>query len=188
MNYLKIMICIMLVEAGIITTKYTKKRMYVFIIFGIYGFAVLWITLLSRFPETKNTPSFSVLTAFKNAIVVDGGIDEFIKTIYSQGIERAISLIHFRLYHIEGVILNILLFIPLGYIAPTVQKIYRRRFNMFSLAITCSGVIELLQSVWYLGIGEIDDVINNTIGALIGFELYRLFISDECNKYRMKIN
>ena len=63
--------------------------------------------------------------------------------------------------------LNILLFIPLGLLLGRKQAI--------AIGLMLSAGIELTQYVFRLGVCELDDVLNNTIGAAIGALLYKKF-------------
>ena len=182
MDNIKILVCILFIEIGLVITKLIRKKIYICIIWGVYVYIVLWLTILSRFPRTQNTISFNVLTAFKNAIVIEGGTEKFINTFFSQGMISAIKLIHIRLYHIEGVVLNVLLFVPLGYTVPALQYKYCNGISILLIAAIFSSAIELTQIIWHLGVGEIDDVINNSIGALAGLGLYKLCIRVDDNE------
>lgn len=78
-------------------------------------------------------------------------------------------------YYLE----NFLLFIPFGLFFPE-QKNWK--WVVISASIT-SVVIELTQYVFILGECELDDVISNTIGALIGFLLF-VFAEKIYRKFR----
>ena len=62
---------------------------------------------------------------------------------------------------------NILLFIPLGFLIGRKQAI--------AIGLLLSAGIELTQFVFRLGYCELDDVLNNMIGAAIGALLYKKF-------------
>ena len=73
------------------------------------------------------------------------------------------------------IVLNILLFVPFGMIVPVLfQKL--RRIWVVPLGLLCSFCIEGIQYLTALGMADVDDLINNTIGALLGFLIYLLFI------------
>lgn len=71
------------------------------------------------------------------------------------------------------IINNVLLFIPLGSI---LSKILSQKRAML-LVICLSILIELLQLITGTGLCEIDDLINNTIGGLIGFIISRVLLT-----------
>ena len=61
---------------------------------------------------------------------------------------------------------NILLFIPLGFLIGRKQAI--------AIGLLLSAGIELTQFVFRLGYCELDDVLNNTIGTVVGFGIWNL--------------
>lgn len=79
-------------------------------------------------------------------------------------------------FYFWQIVLNILLFIPFGFILSCNLYMYRRAQHLF-LQILLSGLfvsvsVELLQYLTSRGFTEIDDVINNTAGAMIGWLAY----------------
>ena len=66
--------------------------------------------------------------------------------------------------------LNILLFIPFG------SLLGRKGWKAVLFGFLLSAFIECAQYLFLLGYCEADDVLNNTIGTVIGFYLYRLFL------------
>ena len=48
---------------------------------------------------------------------------------------------------------------------------------MILLGLAFSLTIELLQLITRLGYADVDDLINNTLGAAIGFLSYKLFLN-----------
>ncbi len=84
-------------------------------------------------------------------------------------------------FHIEHlstarqILLNILAYVPPGMILPAL--LYRLRHPYWAAAGLCvllSLLTEALQWLTRLGYCETDDLINNTLGALLGILLYRL--------------
>lgn len=73
------------------------------------------------------------------------------------------------------IILNLLLFVPIGFLFPIAIK--SKKWNYKNITITgfcCSLIIEFLQM--FAGrMSEIDDIILNTTGTIVGYSLYKLF-------------
>ena len=69
------------------------------------------------------------------------------------------------------IVLNILLFIPLGSLLRSITDSWKTIVCGFLLAV----LIELTQYWFRLGSCELDDVLNNTIGAAIGALLFKKF-------------
>lgn len=70
---------------------------------------------------------------------------------------------------------NLLLFVPLGFLGAAGWSGLRRTGRMWLVGAAISGLIELSQLFLGLGsLGTIDDVIFNSLGALVGLGLYRV--------------
>lgn len=78
------------------------------------------------------------------------------------------------------IVLNILLFVPFGYLLPVLWKKADRWWKTVLLGFAASLAVELLQLVTRLGIFDVDDLINNTIGAGVGYLLYWILIKEKC--------
>lgn len=86
-----------------------------------------------------------------------------------------INLIPFR-WITEGVrpyIENILLFIPLGFMLPCIWKKYEVLWKTALSGITFSFIIELSQ-LFNRRVTDIDDLLMNTLGVLIGWVIFKL--------------
>ena len=120
----------------------SKKKDYIFcILFGAYIAAVLWITLFSRIGDGYR----GFLLPFHSYIRI------------AKGSSRAF---------VENVE-NVLLFIPLGVAVGAVKKWNWKKTAIAGFCV--SLCIELLQAIFAFGIFECDDLINNTLGSVIGF-------------------
>ena len=64
---------------------------------------------------------------------------------------------------------NILLFVPVGFLLGL-----KTGWKSIPLAAGMSAAIELIQLATRRGLFEFDDIIHNTLGAVIGFGLWRL--------------
>lgn len=85
---------------------------------------------------------------------------------------------------IAEAILNVLLFVPLGFLAGA--AIRRKRFlKTVGLCCGISVTIEILQLVLKKGVCNIDDVINNSAGCIVGCGLF-LIIKLLCGYYRIR--
>lgn len=82
---------------------------------------------------------------------------------------------------------NILLFIPYGYLLPMVWEKSRNWWKCLLLGFGTSLLIETLQLVSGRGVFQTDDIITNTMGALLGYILFwlintvvKVFKKDNC--------
>ena len=79
-----------------------------------------------------------------------------------------------NLLHLHGgfrldLILNIFLFIPLGFLAPFISKRYQYVKNTLLLGGGLSLAIEIAQLFTLYRATDIDDLITNMLGALVGY-------------------
>lgn len=137
-----------------------KNKKLIKILFYIY------IAFLIFFVVLKFDGSFERIISLHNSIIENE----------KDGI-RNINLIPFRSispylrnitepYAFKNIIANILVFIPLGFFVSN-----KNSKNVFKALIICLGVIlsiECIQLILKIGFFDIDDIILNFIGALIG--------------------
>jgi len=74
---------------------------------------------------------------------------------------------------------NVAAFMPLGVILPILNTKNARFFRILVIAMFFSGLIELLQLVYHVGIFDVDDIFLNTCGAVLGYFVYLLFRRSE---------
>ena len=84
---------------------------------------------------------------------------------------------------IENLIGNIIGFVPFGYILPLIYKNKRKFWLITLLTAEFSLFIELTQLMLRVGSCDIDNIILNTCGGMLGYGLF--FIS---NRIRRKID
>lgn len=75
------------------------------------------------------------------------------------------------------IIFNILLFIPFGFIAPLVSKNFKKFWVILITGMVFSLCIELIQLKFNVGVFDIDDIFNNTLGTLIGYFTIKTIIA-----------
>jgi len=74
---------------------------------------------------------------------------------------------------VRNIILNILLFVPFGFLLPHYSDKFKKAYTTIFIGFCVSVSIELLQYITKIGILELDDILNNTIGVWIGYGLYK---------------
>ena len=74
-----------------------------------------------------------------------------------------------RLRYLEGAGLNILLFVPFGYLLPLLWKRAERWWKVVLCGFVLSLLIELTQLMTHLGMFDLDDLMNNSLGAFLGW-------------------
>lgn len=129
----------------------SKKKGYIFsVLFGLYIGAVLWITLFSRIGS--HTRSF--LWPLHSYVQIIKGDGQFL---------------------IEN-IANVCLFIPFGILLPCFKRNSVKRVVL--IGFCCLFFIEMLQSIFALGIFECDDLTHNTLGTIIGIYIFKKYFGE----------
>ena len=87
------------------------------------------------------------------------------------------NFIPFRYMFSDGTtsILNVLLFIPLGFFLPFLWKKFSSFWYTVLFGFCASALIEILQ-IFTLRATDINDLITNTFGTVLGYLLARLFL------------
>lgn len=88
----------------------------------------------------------------------------------------------FSIRNWQLVIFNILVFLPVGFLLPLTLNIMRKGYRTVILGILFSAGIEFGQYYTKLGLCELDDLINNSLGIILGYCLFRVlytFVDDK---------
>ena len=133
-----------------------SKKLYFWI--GIYLLCILFITIFSRTPSLVRTVRPIPLWSY---------ID-WVKGNWSRGLSIG---------------LNIVLFIPLGYL---LTPLWKSRWISILVCFAITLAIEITQYIAYLGYFDVDDIISNLIGSLIGVLCYKQF-GDKLNTWQVSL-
>ena len=126
--------------------------------------AVFFVTILSRSPGVMTGTRLVPLWSYEKAV---------------SGIRKGSAK------YLRQIVLNILLFVPLGMLLPfTLRKPRPIHYALVFLAGTLlSLLVETLQYRLRLGVFDVDDLIDNSFGFLIG-----LAVTAACRKRIMKVH
>ena len=72
----------------------------------------------------------------------------------------------------KQIALNILLFVPLGVLLPVKDERFKKLWKTALAGLLFSSFIEITQYITGRGFTETDDVINNTLGAVVGYLIF----------------
>ena len=151
------------------------RQSLLYIFFGAYLTAVAYIVFFSRSATRDYQVHIALFSDLKNAIHIDFGFLGFIRMIITDGFRAALP--HFQIEKAEDitqVYMNIMLFIPMGYLLPYIFDWFRAKVR-YRPALACfvtAFLIENLQLIFRRGFYDIDDLVSNTIGGIIGQFLY----------------
>lgn len=126
----------------------TKPQLLLGLLLFLWLAGVLGVTLL--LPRVGGPPNFTPFRAWWNAWIRDSSM------LWS------------------SLILNILLFLPLGVLLPLCFRRVRRGLPTVGTGFLLSLVIELLQYVTHRGFLDVDDLMLNTLGTFLGWCLFAL--------------
>lgn len=132
---------------AIADNKRNLKKIVV-VLFAIYIFAVLWLTLIDR--ESGNRRA-NLVPFWELANVI-------------KGVERS--------FYIGQIFGNLVMLMPLGFMLPIIRKVSLKQMLLISFCF--SAGIELTQFITGRGLMEFDDVFNNTVGAVLGYKVYNV--------------
>ena len=76
---------------------------------------------------------------------------------------------------LRNLILNIMLFIPLGFLLPMYSDKLKKMYIVVPIGLLATLTIEFTQHFNKYGTFEIDDALNNTIGTLLGYCIFMIF-------------
>lgn len=120
-----------------------------------------------------------------------GSIGEALELSFSEHIEQYTNFIPFRSINRYGATMisgngavqiavinligNIVVFIPMGFLLPTYFKNAKIFWKTVFIAILTIICVELIQFFSCTGTFDVDDIILNVIGVIIGFGFWKLY-------------
>lgn len=132
------------------TKKISKWQALWLIAFVVYGMVLLGATFLSRGGFYTGSEIVPFFASYKEA--------------WYQG----------RMGNVRNLIVNILLFVPFGFMLPLGIKRFRVFWKTGLVGLITTVLIEGLQLVTKRGIFECDDILNNLLGTMIGYGFFAL--------------
>lgn len=163
--------------------KWLKLRKgLIYTVFVIYLAAFLILTFFS----TRETEEVFLV---KNRLFEDlrwmFDMDKFMRLLIFDGIKEAFDYAKqqkeqiniFQLFSLAEMYLNIMLFVPMGYMLPYAFKWFRNDLKIRPV-LACfifSFVVENLQLLTQRGLYDVNDIFNNTVGGILGVLLFAFF-------------
>lgn len=152
--FLMLFSCVVLFSGLYLLIKNRKSvRWGMVVLFVLYIIAIGYITIFSRDGSSNDT---SILLSF----------DSIKQALDTRSLEP-----------VNHLFLNMVMFIPVGVLLPA---IYPSRLNSIGIVamagLMCSTLIESVQLFLRIGQCDIEDLVGNTLGAVIGLLLYRLYL------------
>lgn len=78
---------------------------------------------------------------------------------------------------------NVMAFVPFGFVLPVITR-YRKFYQVFFLSMEFSLIVEIIQLVSKVGSFDVDDILLNTLGGVLGYVAYQIvyhvFVRSKC--------
>lgn len=149
------------------TKRKNPRKPFIRFLFVVYGALMLWL-LFGRSSGWGSDRGYAELLAENFNLTPFQTIRDYWKVIYHRTNDT--YLVHCSI----NLVGNVVMFIPIGWLLPSIFKTQR---NFLVFLLTCGMLvlsIELIQWLTLLGRFDIDDIILNMIGLLLGFVGYGL--------------
>ncbi|MCR5089565.1 MAG: VanZ family protein [Oscillospiraceae bacterium] len=151
----------------------------------VYITGYLYFTFLTREAQPDSIISLVLFRKLRSAVTVEMGVPVFLRELFSGGGFNGIT-VEWKRFGTEPM-LNMLLFIPMGYFLRELFHFFRDHvWRTVAAGFTISLLTETMQLVTHRGWYDVDDLINNTIGALIGAAVWKLFVSRKTEIWSQK--
>ena len=137
-------------------------------LFVVYAALLLWLLFDRSFDWTEG---LSYRQQLKNNISLIPFLT--IKTYWNVVCRQEYNALFFHcVINLAG---NVVLFIPIGYFLPLLWIKMRRFFPFLFTCILSVCLVEILQVLTLLGSMDIDDLILNLFGMIVGYLIFMIF-------------
>jgi glycopeptide antibiotics resistance protein len=137
-----------------------KKRILLWLFFIAYLLVLFYVVFFAEQLGRSNTGRYRSCN-----LVLFGEIRRFLKYRHILGTKIVFM-------NLAG---NILVFLPFGFMLPVLCRFFHRLFGVLLAGFCLSFVIETLQLYFYVGSFDVDDLLLNTLGSIIGYACLRIF-------------
>lgn len=140
----------------------------------VYLLIYFWLTFLSRSVMDGYAVHVAPLEDLKNAFETEHGFSDVIRRLFSEGFAVFANIRLVRPEDIAQFYMNMMVFVPLGYLLPYTFRWFRERVRTRPVGVCflISFFTENMQLMSQRGLYDLDDMISNTLGGFIGQMLY----------------
>ena len=145
---------------------------------------LIYIFVFDRERAKRRWGWMALLTLYLNAMYIVVGVPGVQYIVW----DPTINLIPFQDFspsNILGMVLNAIMFAPLGFLLPLFFERYRHWGRTLAAGFLTSLTVELIQLFTFRAT-DVDDLIMNTLGALVGFLIGKLIFRHRTAVYRGK--
>ena len=135
--------------------KFNKLQCGAAILLSLYIVVLLYFTVVGRYSHEEYEYKINFFTSYRWFFQYNG--------------EQVL----------RQLLINFVMLMPVGFLLPIVIKAKHKYLITMALSLLLTVFIETMQLITKCGSFEIDDIINNFIGAVIGMLIYAL-----CSKFK----
>lgn len=137
------------------------KRKLVWLLFALYSLLMLWLLFGQRMGAGGgigiNLQPFDTIRRF----------------LWVLENSNSTGALRHAVVNLAG---NVVMFVPLGFFLPAAFRCFRRFWSCGMVALGVILTVELLQLITQLGACDVDDLILNLVGALLGYGIWLLAV------------
>lgn len=150
------------------------RQLVLYAVLLTYAAAFAFIVFFSRQTADNYQVHAAPFQDLFNAVKTDSGLANALLSIFRDGIKEGLSHIRIEFADVVQVYLNVMLFVPLGYLLPYVFPWFRAKVRTRPVLVCflISFITENLQLVFRRGLYDVDDILSNTFGGWIGQLLF----------------
>ena len=131
--------------------KFNKVQCGAAILLSLYIVVLLYFTVVGRYSHEEYEYQINFFTSYR--------------WFFEQNGEQVL----------RQLLINLVMLMPVGFLLPVVIKAKHKYLITMALSLLLTVFIETMQLITKCGSFEIDDIINNFVGAVIGMLLYVLY-------------
>ena len=144
-------------------------------VFFAYLLVFAYLVFFSRSASAEHLVHIAPFEDLQKAINSDFGLSDLLVILFTEGLQKALS--HIRVVKFEDitqVYMNVMLYVPMGYLLPYVFETFRARAKVRPVlaCLLISFAVENLQLIFKRGFYDMDDLLANTLGGLLGQTLF----------------
>ncbi len=138
---------------------------------------LVWQYALYRHCYIKKSIQLTILALYLAAVFSATGISSIyaLEVHFDFNLIPLLDILNSPVEYVKNTLLNIILFIPLGFLLPFFWKEYRSLKTIALTGFFVSFLIEILQIFTYR-LTDIDDLMTNLCGTMIGYYIARFFL------------
>ena len=143
---------------------------------------LIYIFLFDRDRAKRKWGWMALLTLYLNAMYIVIGVPG-VQYICWDPTLNLIPFQDFSTSNIMGMVLNMVMFAPLGFLLPAYFERYRHWGRTLAAGFLTSLTVELIQLFTFRAT-DVDDLIMNTLGTIVGFLIAKLIFRHRTALYR----